>query len=142
MIAANPYIVGRFPGQTTLKDKHFQEAADFFDAYGEATVVFQPDSGPETDDLWDRLRRGFELPEHDHPGTKDDVAWYARHQAYLDRVADRARPYLHFIVDEVEKRGMPMEIALLPVVESAFQPFAYSHGRAAGIWQFIPSTGR
>src|SRR5690606_24980913 len=67
--------------------------------------------------------------------------WYARHQAYLDRVATRAERYMHYIVEETEKRNMPMEMALLPIVESAFDPFAYSHGRAAGAWQFIPSTG-
>jgi membrane-bound lytic murein transglycosylase D len=60
----------------------------------------------------------------------------------MERVAERAEPYLHHIVEEIERRGLPMELALLPIVESAFQPFAYSPGRAAGIWQFIPSTGR
>ena len=92
-------------------------------------------------DLWDRIRSGFTL-DHNHPIVKGDLNWYKKHQAYLDRVVDRAQPYLHFIVEEAEKRGVPMEMVLLPIVESAFQPFAYSHGRAAGIWQFIPSTGR
>ncbi|HEB92814.1 MAG TPA: LysM peptidoglycan-binding domain-containing protein [Gammaproteobacteria bacterium] len=93
-------------------------------------------------DLWDRLREGFHLQDHNHPGIRSYLDWYARNQAYLDRVAERARPFLYDIVQEVERRGMPGEIALLPVVESAFQPFAYSAGRAAGIWQFIPATGR
>ncbi|MDH5324792.1 MAG: LysM peptidoglycan-binding domain-containing protein [Gammaproteobacteria bacterium] len=92
-------------------------------------------------DLWDRIRRGFTL-DHTHPGVENDLQWYASNQEYLDRVVERATPFLHFIVSETEKRGMPLEIALLPVVESAFQTFAYSHGRAAGIWQFIPGTGR
>lgn len=94
------------------------------------------------DDLWDRVRKGYTLPKSNHKRVQREIAWYARNQEYLNRVADRARPYLHFIVEEVEKRGMPLEIALLPVVESAFQPYAYSHGRASGIWQFIPGTGR
>ncbi len=94
------------------------------------------------EDLWDRLREGFHLQGHSHPGIRSYLNWYARNQAYLDRVAERARPFLYDIVQEVERRGMPGEIALLPVVESAFQPFAYSAGRAAGIWQFIPATGR
>lgn len=94
------------------------------------------------DDIWQRIRSGYALPDADHPGVIADRNWYARNQAYIDRTFDRARPYLHHIVEEVEKRGMPMEIVLLPVVESAFQPFAYSHGRAAGIWQFIPGTAR
>lgn len=93
-------------------------------------------------DIWARIRRGMTLDGRDHPGIASDLAWFARHQPYLDRVADRAEPYMHLIVEEVERRGMPSELALLPVVESAFQPFAYSHGRAAGIWQFVPGTGR
>ncbi len=92
--------------------------------------------------IWDRIRSGFALVDGDHPQVQSHTRWYARHQNYLDRTFTRARPYLHHIVEEVEKRGMPMEIVLLPVVESAFQPFAYSHGRASGIWQFIPGTGR
>ena len=92
-------------------------------------------------DLWDRIRLGFRL-DYSHPRIKGDLKWYREHQAYLDRVVDRATPYLHYIVSEAEKRGIPTEIALLPIVESAFQPFAYSHGRAAGIWQFIPGTGK
>ncbi len=94
------------------------------------------------EDLWDRLREAFRLQGHNHPKIRPYLDWYARNQAYLDRVVERARPFLYDIVEEVERRGMPGEIALLPVVESAFQPFAYSAGRAAGIWQFIPETGR
>ncbi len=94
------------------------------------------------DDLWQRIRNGFSLPRSEHARTRAERRWYARHQEYIDRTTERARPYLHFIVEEAARRGIPMELALLPVVESAFQPFAYSHGRAAGIWQFIPGTGR
>jgi len=93
-------------------------------------------------DLWTRLRGGFGIHARDHKRIDQQVRWYARHPRYLDRVFQRARPYLHWIVEQVEKRHMPTEIALLPVVESAFRPFAYSHGRAAGLWQFIPATGR
>jgi len=96
----------------------------------------------ENKDLWHRLRSGFRLNGQEHRLVRPYINWYAKHQSYLDRVAERARPFLYDIVQEIEARGMPMEIALLPVVESAFQPFAYSSGRAAGIWQFIPSTGK
>lgn len=103
-------------------------------------------SSEETDkdasDLWDRIRQGFDLPDQQNARIEKEAEWFGRHQAYLDRVAVRAQPYLHYIVDQVQQRGMPSEIALLPVVESAFQPYAYSSGRAAGIWQFIPDTGR
>ncbi|MDX1432396.1 MAG: LysM peptidoglycan-binding domain-containing protein [Gammaproteobacteria bacterium] len=93
-------------------------------------------------DLWARARERFSL---DYEMRKEIVRqreWFERNQEYLDRVADRARFYLHHIVNEVERRGMPGEIAMLPIVESAYHPFAYSHARASGIWQFIPSTGR
>jgi membrane-bound lytic murein transglycosylase D len=94
-------------------------------------------------DLWQRLRDGFQLGGNEqHRRVRPYIDWYAGHQAYLDRVAERASPFLYDIVEAVAERGMPMEIALLPVVESAFQPFAYSPGRAAGIWQFIPGTGK
>jgi len=106
------------------------------------TPFVQPESQSESKDLWHRLRSGFQLNGQDHRLVRPYIDWYAKHQPYLDRVAKRARPFLYDIVQEVEARGMPMEIALLPVVESAFQPFAYSSGRAAGIWQFIPSTGK
>ncbi|MBI5451289.1 MAG: LysM peptidoglycan-binding domain-containing protein [Gammaproteobacteria bacterium] len=94
-------------------------------------------------DLWMRIRRGFRLQHIEvNARTQAEINWFASHNSYLDRTIERAQPYLHYIVEEAEKRGIPAEIALLPIVESAFQPFAYSHGRAAGIWQFIPSTGK
>ncbi|MBN7828092.1 transglycosylase SLT domain-containing protein, partial [Bowmanella dokdonensis] len=68
--------------------------------------------------------------------------WYLKHPKYMDRVSKRAAPFLFLIVEELEKRNLPMELALLPIVESAFDPFAYSHGRAAGMWQFVPETGK
>lgn len=93
-------------------------------------------------DLWSRIRNGYALEHSLHPRVETELKWFASHPEYLERVAERASPYLHLIVEELEERQIPMEIALLPIVESAFQPFAYSHGRAAGIWQFIPGTGR
>ena len=93
--------------------------------------------------LWARVRSGLSLEHHlDQRRVQAEINWYSRHPAYLDRVTDRASRYLHYIVEEIEQRGMPMELALLPIVESAFDPFAYSHGRASGLWQFIPATGR
>jgi membrane-bound lytic murein transglycosylase D len=94
-------------------------------------------------DLMDRIRGGFKLSENEATRSAVDVqlAWYERNPAYLDRVFGRAALYMHYIVEEIERRGMPMELALLPVVESAFEPFAYSKARASGLWQFIPDTG-
>ena len=93
--------------------------------------------------IWPRMRKGFQLsrPE-DEPRLKKEIAWLEKHQSYIDKIRARAHPYLYFIVNEIENRGMPMELALLPAVESTYLPFAYSHGRAAGLWQFIPSTGK
>lgn len=96
-----------------------------------------------TPDLWHRLRAGFTLDhEITDPRVKTQLDWYRKHPRYIDRVVERGSRYLHYIVSETEKRGLPTELALLPIVESAFDPFAYSHGRAAGLWQFIPSTGK
>ncbi|MCH8959274.1 MAG: LysM peptidoglycan-binding domain-containing protein [Proteobacteria bacterium] len=93
-------------------------------------------------DTLDVIRAGYQLPDSEQRAIDAQLDWYRQHQAYLDRVFTRSSRYLHHIVGEIAARGMPMEIALLPIVESAFDPFAYSHGRAAGLWQFIPATGR
>lgn len=92
--------------------------------------------------IWDRMREGFSLSGYEKKRVDAELSWYTRHQGYVDRVVDRAKPFIYYVLDEVEKRGMPAEIALLPVVESAFQPFAYSPGSAAGLWQFIAATGK
>jgi len=132
-------LVGQFPGQRELPSHLYSEVAIPHNPIEKGTLLFV--KSDTSSDIWERIRRGFQL-QHEHAGNKADLRWYVRHQAYIDRVATRAEPYLHLIVEEAEKQGVPLEIALLPIVESAFQPFAYSHGRAAGIWQFIPSTGR
>ena len=94
-------------------------------------------------DLWGRLRAGFVLDHDvDSKRVREQLNWYAKHPGYINRVVERGSRYLYYIVNETEKRGLPTEFALLPIVESAFDPFAYSHGRAAGLWQFIPSTGK
>lgn len=92
--------------------------------------------------LWDRIRAGLSLEALDSPLIQTHIDWYAKRPDYVNRMLDRSRRYLFHIVDEVETRGMPMEVALLPMIESAFNPQAYSRSKAAGIWQFIPSTGK
>lgn len=93
-------------------------------------------------DVFERIRNGFTLTDVEHDSIDDELRWFARHPAYLDRTFKRGERYLYHIVNEIEARGMPLELALLPVVESAFNPVAYSRARAAGLWQFIPATGR
>jgi len=101
------------------------------------------DQDKAEDDLWERLRAQFQLDlNKDNARITAQRNWYVRNQRYIDRTAQRASRYLEYIVSELEARDMPGELALLPIVESAFDPFAYSHGRASGLWQFIPSTGR
>jgi len=93
--------------------------------------------------IWPRVRDGFQLKsDTQHKTLSNEIDWFARHPAYIQRVMQRADPFLYYILEEAEKRNLPTELVLLPIVESAYQPFAYSHGRAAGLWQFIPSTGR
>lgn len=97
---------------------------------------------PHYDDLWQYLAQHFTLPAEAGDGrVQGELDWFAAHGEYLNRVAGRARPYLYYIVQQVQARNMPPDIALLPVVESAFDPFAYSYGRASGLWQFVPGTG-
>lgn len=93
-------------------------------------------------DVWERIRRGFAMPELDTQTAINSTRWYAAQPDYIGRMSSRAVPYLFHIVEEIEKRGMPTELALLPFVESAMQPEAVSHAKAVGLWQFIPSTGK
>jgi peptidoglycan lytic transglycosylase D len=93
-------------------------------------------------DLWRRLRKGFELEEYyDNPGIEKQVNWYSNSQTYIDRVMQRGQFFLYHIITELEANDMPLELAMLPAVESAFDPLAYSHSHASGLWQFIPDTG-
>jgi membrane-bound lytic murein transglycosylase D len=97
-----------------------------------------PDQYP---DVFDRIRAGFKLEDVNSRAIDVQVAWYANNPQYLERVFGRAGLYLHHIVQEIEARGMPLELALLPVVESAFEPYARSWATANGLWQFMPGTG-
>ena len=102
-----------------------------------------PDDVPMPDpDLWHRIRVGFQLEPLDSPLVQEHETWYSSRPDYIKRFVDRGSRYLHYIVEQVEKRGMPTEVALLPVIESAFTPRAMSRAKASGIWQFIPSTGK
>lgn len=93
-------------------------------------------------DLWARIRSGFAMRELDSSLVHQQEQWYVSRPDYIQRMTDRSRKYLFHIVEELERRGMPSELALLPFVESAFNPQAVSSARAAGMWQFMPGTGR
>jgi membrane-bound lytic murein transglycosylase D len=93
-------------------------------------------------DILDRIRVGYALPDVQHFAVDREIELYRSRSDFLDRTFKRGSRYLHYIVTEIEKRGLPLELALLPVVESAFNPVAYSRSRASGLWQFIPSSGK
>ena len=93
-------------------------------------------------DVWSRVKEQLAFTVPGNRRVRAQKNWYSKHPSYMKRVSARATPYLFHIVEELEKNKLPMELALLPIVESAFDPFAYSHGRASGMWQFIPGTGK
>ncbi len=92
-------------------------------------------------DMWDRIRRGFKMPDLSGDLVRDREQWYASRPDYIQRMTERSNKYIFHIVEELERRNMPTELALLPYIESAFNPQAVSSARAAGMWQFMPATG-
>ena len=92
--------------------------------------------------LWQRIYSRFDIKDENNSRSKKYEKWFSARPEYIERMMDRSQKYLFYVVGEVEKRGMPSEIALLPMIESAYNPIANSRSKAVGIWQFIPSTGR
>lgn len=123
--------------QSTLSEWHF-ESLPLCQIYDTELDEF---TLPVSVNLWDRVRDGFAIEPQMNQRIQQEIQWYAKHPIHLARVSERAEKYLYLVVEEIEKRQMPMELALLPIVESAFDPFAYSPSRAAGMWQIIPGTG-
>lgn len=108
-----------------------------------------PDTQPTTSvntlsdiDIWTRIRLGFQLTPLNNARIRNQLEWYHAHPEHLPGIEERARPYLFYIVEELERRGLPLELALLPAIESAFKPSATGPQSAAGIWQIMPDTGR
>ena len=93
-------------------------------------------------DIWDRVRRGFAMPDLDSELVRERELWYSSRPDYMARMTERGSKYLFYIVEELERRDMPSELALLPFIESAFNPQAVSSAKAAGMWQFMPATGK
>ncbi len=93
-------------------------------------------------DLWERIRRGFAMPNLENELVTDREQWYASRPDYIQRMTERSSKYLFHVVEELERRNMPTELALLPYIESAFNPQAVSSAKAAGMWQFMPATGK
>jgi membrane-bound lytic murein transglycosylase D len=103
-----------------------------------------PTKPREYSDIWERVRDGFKLQDEIgiNPRIERVRLWYASNPKHVNTVSERSAPYIHYIVERLAERDMPMELALLPVIESAYDPQAYSSAHAVGLWQFIPSTGR
>ena len=94
------------------------------------------------DNLWTRVQYGLEMDlDQNNSRIQKELSWYTHHKSYFHQISKRSEPYFHFIVQETEARDMPLELALMPIVESSFDPFAYSHAGASGLWQFMPETG-
>ncbi|NLJ11685.1 MAG: transglycosylase SLT domain-containing protein, partial [Gammaproteobacteria bacterium] len=98
----------------------------------------------QDDDIWHRIRQGYQLQSYldDNPRIDHQRLWFATRGRSIEIMSERSSPYMYYIVESLEARNMPLELALLPMIESAYNPLAYSRSHAAGLWQFIPSTGR
>ncbi|MBX9935666.1 MAG: transglycosylase SLT domain-containing protein [Burkholderiaceae bacterium] len=123
------------PYSALVPDKTLEPITPSKAGNGKVTSLFTPA------DLWDRIRRGFAMPNLQHDLVQDREQWYAQRPDYMLRMTERSSKYLFHIVEELERRGMPTELALLPYIESAFNPQAVSSAKAAGMWQFMPATG-
>lgn len=144
-LAAQPAALAENPGEAAApRDEEARPAAEAAPPAGSETPIetHPAQVGAVSEDLWERVRIGFAIAELDSPLIREHEAWYASRPDYVQRMVERSQRYLYHIVEEVEKRGMPSEIALLPMIESAYNPKAYSRSHASGIWQFIPSTGK
>lgn len=130
-----------YPAHFFFAQKTVESNTELSESEGIAQSEIFP-TNREPGDVWQRLRNKFTLPVQNNKRLDQQLNWYVKHPEYMQRVSERAAPYLHYIAETAEAMNIPSEIALLPIVESAFKPFAYSHGRASGIWQFIPATGK
>ena len=137
-------LVSSVPTQSQSRPQHPRPPAA--DAIVSGAVQDRtPDTKPQPrsyDNVWDRVRDRFALPELDDKYTRKYEHWYTKHNRHVVYLGAQADPYIFYIVEEVEKRNLPSELALLPAIESAYKPRAHSHANAAGLWQFIPGTAR
>lgn len=101
-----------------------------------------PLSPQKLDDVWQRIRAQLTFANSSHPDVQQRIAWYLSHPNYMDEISRRAEPYLYYIVTEVEKRNLPIELALMPLIESDFDASAYSHKHASGLWQLTPAIAK
>lgn len=129
---------------TDPKDDFYQDSRVARDAgtLEAEPAEFRADAPTRDEDFWQQVRTGLQLDGTGHIAVQRQLTEYRRNSTQVEKVFQRGSPYLGYIHDEVKRRGFPAEITLLPFIESSYDPFAYSHGRAAGLWQFIPGTAR
>lgn len=144
----------RLPANTENTLSMVDERASFFSSFAarfktanvDQTIDLDHDSvnahSGHSADLWSRIRRGFQMPDLKSDLAQAQLSWYATRPEYVQRMTERSKLYLYHIVEALEARNMPTELALLPFIESAYNPQALSVAKAAGMWQFIPGTGR
>jgi membrane-bound lytic murein transglycosylase D len=122
---------------TTLETDSYAESAE------DSPDVLQDNEGQLTSggEFWQQVREGFYLSAGHHETVTSQIGFYTRDARQVESILQRGEPYLAYIYGEVRKRNFPNEIVLLPFIESGYNPYAYSHGHAAGLWQFIPDTG-
>ena len=130
------------PGSKRRSSQSIDGSLPSIEIPAQAQALQTIDLTSDVDDLFARMRNGFAMPDINNDLVLSHQQWYLNHPEHLRRVVERSSLYMHHIVEELDKRGMPMELALLPMVESAFNPMAYSRAKASGLWQFIPSTGK
>ncbi len=119
------------------------EAASENVILAEAATIAEADEPTAEPDLWQRIRDGYKLaPDEMHASVIKQRDWYLRNPSYLATVFGRAEPFIYYVTQELDTAGLPLELALLPIVESTYDPLAYSHSHAVGLWQFIPSTAK
>lgn len=139
----DPVLVAGPPGDTTAKTRPSNIPAGPLQAITPGKTISSPIALTEPPkELWDRIRRGFAMPDLRNDLVTDREQWYSTRPEYIERMTGRSSKYLFHIVEELERRQMPTELALLPFIESAFNPQAVSSAKAAGMWQFMPATGR
>ena len=164
-ITTKPNVISSFFGEqqttatkTNLKLTENEEESSYYDTTGVVAsqddidellgvtemeeAVLSPEDLAKFGDVWERTRAGFKLETLDNERIAAQRGWFSKRQDYLDRMTARASHYLYHTVTEAEKLGLPTELALLPIIESSYDPFATSPAQAAGLWQFIPGTGK
>jgi len=123
--------------QQTTSDNQVRSASRAVD------VQFNPAWNQAQNDIWERMRGGFQLQDqlNTNPRIERQRLWFMSNQSFLENASERGAPYMHYVVERLEERDMPLELALLPMIESSYNPMAVSRAQAVGLWQFIPSTG-